>query len=252
MAIDRTAFNALVDDTGDNLTGTVLTKAVVETVLLDPMDAALALGGFGGDLNPEAHDAAILAPVNADFSWVNQGSATIRDDTSSVVLVGAAAGNVSAAVQARVKAAPATPYVITVYVTPLMTLKAYQQYGLLFRESASGALHALAVIGFGTNPYGVLAINSSKLTSPTAGAGDYLSVQPLAMGAPRWLRIADDGTDRVLSVSADGVDWLVVHTVGRTDFLTTGANQVGFFVSTVNLATPNYAPILRVSSWKET
>jgi hypothetical protein len=43
MAIDRTNYNALVDDDGSNLVGTPWTKNIVKTVVLDPIDAALAL-----------------------------------------------------------------------------------------------------------------------------------------------------------------------------------------------------------------
>jgi hypothetical protein len=42
MAIDRTAFNALVDDNGTNTTGTPWTKAEIAGVILDPVDAAIA------------------------------------------------------------------------------------------------------------------------------------------------------------------------------------------------------------------
>jgi hypothetical protein len=39
MAIDRTNYNALVDDDGSNLVGTPWTKNIVKTVVLDPIDA---------------------------------------------------------------------------------------------------------------------------------------------------------------------------------------------------------------------
>jgi hypothetical protein len=42
MAIDRTAYNALVDDDGSNLVGTPWTKNIVKTVVLDPIDARWA------------------------------------------------------------------------------------------------------------------------------------------------------------------------------------------------------------------
>jgi hypothetical protein len=42
MAIDRTNFNALVDDDGSNTVGTLWIKDKVKTVVLDPIDAALA------------------------------------------------------------------------------------------------------------------------------------------------------------------------------------------------------------------
>jgi hypothetical protein len=41
MPIDRTAFNALLDDDGSGTTGSVWNKAAIDSVLLDPMDAAI-------------------------------------------------------------------------------------------------------------------------------------------------------------------------------------------------------------------
>lgn len=42
MAIDRTQYNLLQDDDGSNTVGTLWTKNIVKTVLLDPVDAAIA------------------------------------------------------------------------------------------------------------------------------------------------------------------------------------------------------------------
>jgi hypothetical protein len=41
MAIDRAPWNALIDDDGSNLIGTVWNKDKIKTVILDPVDAAL-------------------------------------------------------------------------------------------------------------------------------------------------------------------------------------------------------------------
>jgi hypothetical protein len=41
MALDRTAYNALVDDSGSGTDGTILTKALLASVILDPVDAML-------------------------------------------------------------------------------------------------------------------------------------------------------------------------------------------------------------------
>lgn len=45
MAIDRTNYNALVDDDGSNTTGSVWNKAAIKNVILDPTDAAIAAAG---------------------------------------------------------------------------------------------------------------------------------------------------------------------------------------------------------------
>jgi hypothetical protein len=41
MSINRTAYNALVDDDGSNTVGSPITKALLSSVLLNPIDAAL-------------------------------------------------------------------------------------------------------------------------------------------------------------------------------------------------------------------
>lgn len=41
MAIDRGPWNALVDDDGSNLVGSVWNKAAIKTVILDPVEAAI-------------------------------------------------------------------------------------------------------------------------------------------------------------------------------------------------------------------
>jgi len=67
MAIDRAPWNALVDDDGSNLVGTIWNKASIKTVLLDPTDAALLI----------AEGVWVDAPVNpADFTTAS-GSWTI-------------------------------------------------------------------------------------------------------------------------------------------------------------------------------
>jgi hypothetical protein len=40
MAIDRTPFNALVDDIGDGVSGSIWNKNAIKSVILDPVDAA--------------------------------------------------------------------------------------------------------------------------------------------------------------------------------------------------------------------
>jgi hypothetical protein len=194
---------------------------------------------------PETDYATIVAPINSDFAWVNQGSSTIRDDTTAVVLTGAGTAS-GANIVARVKTAPAIPYTITVHLLPRMFSKAFQSYGVCFRQSSDGKLQVFDVLNSDAGLSTPL-LRSTKFTSPTVFSADYTSLR--VADQPRWLQISDDGTNRICRVSSDGVDWHVLHSVGRTDFLT--ANQIGFMISTENSATPNFAPIVRVRSWRQ-
>lgn len=206
------------------------------------MSAGKVLSNYAPE--PEIR-AALTPPVNADFAWINQDTASVRDDTDSVVLIGGAVGNASNA-NVRKKAAPATPYTITAYLIPTMIQKAFQAYGILFRESGTGKLHTLAVFA---NDLGLttLAILSTKWASATSATAHYVTHQ--ICREPRWFRIGDDGVNRKCWISSDGVDWLLLDTQTRLDHLTGGADEVGFFVSTQNVAAPNLAPIMRVAHW---
>lgn len=59
MAINRTPFNALVDDDGTNAVGTVWNKSAIATVILDPADLAYA------SLASPAFTGTVTAPVIA-------------------------------------------------------------------------------------------------------------------------------------------------------------------------------------------
>lgn len=195
---------------------------------------------------PWGPEAKFVAPPTSGWSWVNQGTSTITSSAYDQVLAGGAAGAGPNCVL-RVRSAPATPYTITAHVRTVMAHKAYQSYGLCFRNSSSGALHIFDVIASDLG-LTTVAIRSAKFNSGTSYNADYITMRIPQM--VNWMRIADDGTNRICSISEDGLNWLVIHTVGRTDFIT--ADQVGIAVGVENSATPNFAPILRLLSWAQT
>lgn len=164
----------------------------------------------------------LTEPVDGDFSWVNQGTATVETTRGGIYLHAPA---VSAALRARVKTAPATPYTITCRLLfNLLTGRA----GLCFRQSSDGKL---ATFTYDFSSGGASNWYSTKYTSPGVVSANYsgaLTASGMNIGREFYMRIADDGTNRIISASWDGVHFFVVHTIGRTDFLT--ADQVGFFV----------------------
>jgi hypothetical protein len=164
-------------------------------------------------------------PVDAAFTWVNQDAATVTTTNGGVYIESpGAAGN---EFHIRYKSAPATPYTITAYFVrrPLMTSGVYE-FGLCFRQSSDGKLAVFGVQGAGPTsaPY----LYSAKVASPTAATVNYLAVQYQEMLQPHFFRIADNGTNRICSVSRDGVHFTAFQSVARTDYLT--ADQVGFYV----------------------
>lgn len=189
----------------------------------------------------------ITRPVDGDYSWVNQGGATVATTSGGILLT--APASASDSVRARVKSAPAAPYTITAMLTPLFGNSNFTGSGLCFRESGSGKM-VLFFFVFddisGAARYG-LNLHVTKFTDATTFSAHYLSNNPAIGygGIPKFLRIADNNTNRICSVSNDGFAWIDIHTVGRTDFLT--ADQVGFASNNVN----SIASYCHLHSWLE-
>lgn len=182
-----------------------------------------------------------IPPSDSGYAWVNQGSSSLDTRKDALVLTGAATGS-GANLVCRVKSAPATPWMQTAFMIGMCLNKPFQSFGLLFRNSGTGAIAAYDVLHFNSTEPPLL--RSTKFTNATTFSADYTTVAISTI--PNWFRIADDGTNRICSFSPDGQHWIQFHSVARTDFMT--ADQVGYFVSTENSATQNYAPILTVLS----
>lgn len=178
-------------------------------------------------------------------TWVNQGGASVDTTSGATTLTAPAAAGDN--IRLRVKTAPATPYVITARLTASGAPGA-SSWGLAFRQSSDGKLHLLLCGGSVSG--GTPGIFSIKFTNPTTFSASYASTLGFNLNTgfpPAFLRIADNGTNRTVSYSMDGVNFTEYHTIGRTDFLT--ADQVGFFA---NAASSTLAATATLLSWKET
>jgi len=212
----------------DNTTNNALTTAHgflkklsnVSTEYMDGTGNWSTPAGGGGGLNM-----GFTPPVLANFTNINTivaTSGTVWGDTA-ITVTAAATGSIN--VRALVKAAPATPYTVTIAILPMFINAQYVVMGPVFRQSSDGKLIQFGM-GYesGANlPWEVLGY---RMTSPTVYASQFTTLDITAPISPLWMRIADNGTNRIFSMSPDGVTFLPVFTEGRTSFLT--ANQVGF------------------------
>lgn len=170
-----------------------------------------------------------------DFSWINQGTATATTSGGAILTTVTNDGQI----HALVKSAPATPYTIE----GLM----YTQYpggdsgemGLIWRQSSDGKL-----IYEVTRPNNDALI---KRDSPSASLSTYVARSHIYQYNARWIRLTDNGTNRIVQYSFDGWYWETFHTVSRTDYMT--ADQVGFFVVNNGGASPVSPSIFL--SWKQ-
>lgn len=195
--------------------------------------------GPAGEAGPAGADGTglftFITPVNSEFTDLN--SPTVS--TSSLGITISAAADAATSVRARIKTAPATPYTIEAAIIPSILMVDFAQVGLLFRDSVSGKM-VLCPFGFATGQYYVSNFNSatswnSNLVNVTACVRDLV-----------WMRISDNGTNRIFRVSGDGVNWIQIHSVARTSWIT--ANQVGFFLIVSNAT---WAGAMTLVHWKE-
>lgn len=183
-----------------------------------------------------------VPPVDSQFVWINQGAATISQlENKALYLLGPATTGPNFRI--RKQTAPSTPYTVTIAFFPFLLGLNFQNVGLVFRESSTGRLHSCQYSMNTTQlaPH----LGSIKWTSPTAFSADYVTSRGIALNGIAWLRIADNGTNRICSYSSDGHNWITFHTVGRTDFLT--ANEIGFFVNT---ETTTFDVAMTLLSWE--
>lgn len=162
----------------------------------------------------------------ATWTWVNQGTATATDDQDGIYMLTPNVASTSHKV--LVKTAPATPWRLTVGVLPNLPDSATPSVSLYFRQSSDGKMHQCGIQSNVTDVY----LTSDKLTSATVWSATYTTWPKRFMGSIQWLRIEDNGTNRIFSYSTDGRNWQVVHTIGRTDFLT--ADQYGIGIDPSN------------------
>lgn len=159
------------------------------------------------------------------WSWVNQGSASVASNGSSLYLTAPSNGGSNSA-RMRVHTAPSAPYSFTAKLNLQCdwSESGYGSGGVGFRESSSGKMVTCEVWtqtgGGGSFIFRVVKWTDSTNISSTPVNANYYGYGDL------FIRLADNGTNRIISVSPDGINFIAINTEARTTFLT--ADQVGF------------------------
>lgn len=178
-------------------------------------------------------------PIDSQFSWLNQSTSTVSTATGGIYLLQPFGATQYLVI--RKKAIPATPYTVTVK--------------LIHTPYPIANLSVGICAGDGTKQHTLLATYNSggvqpqieKWNSPTSYNAAYVTISAYPLSSEIWMRISDNGTNRISSISHDGYNFRVLHTVGRTDFVT--PTEVGFACKAQNASQD--AGLLLVS-WQET
>lgn len=178
--------------------------------------------------------------VAADFTWLNQGSATCTDADDGGLNMTMPS---EAATQIRGKyiTAPATPWKVT---ARLEFGQGFADgdgsyFGIMARESSTSKLYLALLKGDNlalwrmTNETTFSALVDSELENNNDAV---------------WLQLQDDGTNIRGYASYDGYNFVEWWNEGRTSFMAGGANQIGFFACSNTTSTASGA-VFHFKSW---
>lgn len=181
----------------------------------------------------------LTAPVDGDFSWTAQGSATVSTTKGGIYLSIAANGGASWRI--RRKSVPTAPYSVTIGFIP-NGIGFNCAWGLILRQSSDGKLVTINKAATSN----ALAVN--KWTNETTFSAAYVTITSgLDIYCPMvWFRFTDNNTNRIASMSSDGQNFVDIHSVSRTDFLT--PDQVGFGI----FDNATYTNAMTLLSWNQT
>lgn len=172
----------------------------------------------------------VTEPDSSLFAWRNQGGAAVSATRGGAALTVPA----SASDNHRIReiAVPTAPYILTAAMIPHFKSSNFAFAGLYLVESGSGKLITLGVASDNGLTNGTRAIQCTKWTNVTTFSAHYQSQLWNLSAALVWLQIEDNNTNRIVRYSMDGFNWIQLHSVSRTDFIT--PDKIGFGGNSIN------------------
>ncbi|BBY78873.1 hypothetical protein MPUL_00310 [Mycolicibacterium pulveris] len=212
--------------------GWVLAEQDGQPVFTKPGEATL-LAGQPVAASPVFTPTASLytTPPN-EWSTENLAEDTVLQTGGGVVLIASSVAGTNLRIAHR-PLALASLYRVTAHIEALWYPTGTVRAGLMLRDSDSGK-----AIVFGPAHDSGAKLAVAKYSNATTYSADYvgLLIAALPYGVPQWLRISDDGTDRICEFSYNGADWMQVHAVARDDFVE--PDQVGLVVLNASSGQP--------------
>jgi hypothetical protein len=179
----------------------------------------------------------------SDFTWVNQGSASVADENGTIKLIIPPGAGENCRILKRT--APSTPYSVVAAIQTFSIREGTFNCGLVFRKNSDGKLHAF---GYSQDDFGPMRWTIYNFSSPTSfSSTPYGREDCLHLGECLWLKMEDDNTNLKFSVSYDGVEWVQIHSLGRTSFMTGGPDEIGFYAN--NPGSSSHNAMLRICHW---
>lgn len=184
----------------------------------------------------------LVPPTLGNFTAINQGTATATTVGSGIYVVAPATAS-GENLRIWDQAIPAAPYTVTLALIPMIWEVNYHEVGICLRDSVGGRVVTFSCYSEAASLGSF--VRGLKWFAPNSAASSYSQVRHSGPSTMFFLRIQDDGTNRVTSCSRDGQNFYQIDSVSNTDWLT--PDRIGFFVRADN---PTYSAAMTVLSWQ--
>lgn len=157
----------------------------------------------------EMVDSTPAAINSTNFTWVNQGAATVADQTGGMYFTWDEVANNYRAFDRSYTA----PFKVTAKLHPwFYTTNTAPQFGIAVRDVATDRAIAMSWAGVGgtVNKW----TNLTTFNSTVFGSGTTSKIRDGA-----WWQIEDDNVDLFFRYSHDGINWITVFTEPRTTWV---------------------------------
>jgi hypothetical protein len=161
----------------------------------------------------------------SDFTWVNQGSATLTDSGDGLYLAAPTTNDNASNNRIAVVTAPSTPWTLDVlfFINYGCTFDGWDWFALCARESGTGEFYSFRAL-----PWSGKSIQHNN--SPTSINTTVSAVDDITR-AYLWYRITDDGTNIHFRHSTNSLNFYRILQEGSTSRLAAGADQIGFLIN---------------------
>lgn len=165
--------------------------------------------------------------TSSDFTWQNQGTASVSDLAGTITITAPATSGVN--LRSLLRSTPSAPWTLIAAMRAIAMVDddgtLSPQFGLVLRESSSSKLITLGFNRQSTQPMRFAVDRWTNDTS--AQSTTWKNTKPIFHSNVLWLKIQDNNTNLIYSLGHDGVNWIDVLSESRTAFMSGAPNQFG-------------------------